>query len=294
MTNNNLAVVQPDLEMMWKLAQRVGMTPFVPNGLRGKNENVLACILTGHELGIGAMQALNSINIIDGRPAISPELMRALVFQAGHTINVVENSEKKCVLEGIRSDTGAKATVTWSLDDAKRAGLANKKNWETYPRAMLLARATSELCRTIFPDIIAGMSYTPEEIQSISEPVTHTKVEEPVLEAEVEVIEEQPEPPAKKTKAGSKVAGMDSVSTTVENLVNAFPDAEVIDAELVPGFDERKSITSTWGGWPLIKGMASMAARGLGMEPPENAIDLCNKERLWVEVNRLMEDRKKK
>ena len=89
MTNNNLAVVQPDLEMMWKLAQRVGMTPFVPNGLRGKNENVLACILTGHELGIGAMQALNSINIIDGRPAISPELMLALKNNHDHSIELL-------------------------------------------------------------------------------------------------------------------------------------------------------------------------------------------------------------
>jgi hypothetical protein len=287
-------LVHMDLETIWKLSQRISMTPFVPNGLRGKNENVLACILTGQELGIGAMQALNSINIIDGRPAISPELMRALVFQAGHTINVLEHDETKCVLEGIRSDTGAKATVTWSMADAKRAGLASKKNWETYPRAMLLARATSELCRTIFPDVIAGMSYTPEEIESISGKATVTFSEpeptpEPVVIEDAEIEESAP-----RVKAGSKAAQMTPIAEAVETLMDAFPDAEIVEAEIVPSFEERKGITATWGGWPLIKGMAAMAARGMGMEPPENATALCAKEKLWVEVNRLMEERKKK
>jgi hypothetical protein len=50
------------------------------------------------------------------------------------------------------------------MDDAKRAGLAGKNNWRSYPRAMLLARATAELCRALFPDVLAGISHTIEEL----------------------------------------------------------------------------------------------------------------------------------
>jgi hypothetical protein len=50
------------------------------------------------------------------------------------------------------------------MDDAKRANLAGKNNWRSYPRAMLLARATAELCRALFPDVLAGISHTIEEL----------------------------------------------------------------------------------------------------------------------------------
>jgi hypothetical protein len=155
----------PDLwNSGWRLAQRIATTPFVPAALRGKPESVLAAILTGDELGIGPMQSLSSIHVIDGRPAASPELMRALVARRGHTITVTEWTDQSVTLAGTRTDTGSSAKVTWTLDDARRAGLAGKDNWKKYPRAMLLARATGELCRALFPDVIAGLSYTPDEM----------------------------------------------------------------------------------------------------------------------------------
>ena len=54
------------------------------------------------------------------------------------------------------------------MKDAQQAGLAGRGAWKTYPRAMLLARATSEICRQIFSDCIMGLSYTPEEASSIA------------------------------------------------------------------------------------------------------------------------------
>ena len=55
----------------WPIAQQIARTEFVPAALRGKPEAVLACIMTGHELGIGAMQSLAKIHVIEGRPAKS-------------------------------------------------------------------------------------------------------------------------------------------------------------------------------------------------------------------------------
>lgn len=174
-----------DVPAMWvaaiRLAGRIYATEFVPREMRGKPATVLACILYGDELGIGPMQALQGVQIIEGRPGASPELMRALVNRAGHTIKVVEKSNSKVTLYGKRRDNDSESTVTFSIEDAVTAGLCTIKDgkpyarssqgkplsWEKYPRAMLMARATSELCRDIFSDVTAGLSYTPEEAATI-------------------------------------------------------------------------------------------------------------------------------
>lgn len=149
-----------------RLAGRIHSTPFVPKPLRGDPHSVLACILTGQELGLGPMQSLRMVNVIEGRPAASAELMRALVNRAGHRVDVVEARQDLVTLSGVRKDTGARATVTWTLADAQRAKLTGNPAWGKYPRSMLLARATSELCRMLFADVIGGL-YTPEETAAI-------------------------------------------------------------------------------------------------------------------------------
>lgn len=148
----------------WSLAQRIAQTPFVPKGLQGKPESVLAAMLTGNELGIGVMQALAKIHVIEGRPAISAELMRALVIRDGHELWIEELSNSRCTVVAQRAGSERQQRFTWTLDDAKSAQLSGKDNWRKYPRAMLLARATGEACRAVFPDLLAGMSYTSEEL----------------------------------------------------------------------------------------------------------------------------------
>ena len=51
-----------------RLAARIHNTSFVPKALRGDPNSVLACILTGDELGLGPMQSLRMVNVIDGPP----------------------------------------------------------------------------------------------------------------------------------------------------------------------------------------------------------------------------------
>jgi hypothetical protein len=148
----------------WTLATRIAGTEFVPAALRGKPEAVLAAILTGHELGIPPMQSLAKIHVVDGRPAMAAELMRALILREGHEIWVEEATTTRCTIVGKRAGSTHESRVTWTLDDAKRAGLDGKKNWRTYPGDMLLARATSKLARLLFADVIAGVSYSVEEL----------------------------------------------------------------------------------------------------------------------------------
>lgn len=148
----------------WQLAHRVAGTEFVPTALRGKPEAVLACILAGHEAGVSPMQALQKIHVIEGRPALSAELMRGLVLQHGHEIWFEEQSSTRVTIGGKRAGGTRETKVTWTMDDAKRAGLSDRANWKKYPTAMLTARATSQLCRAVFPDVLAGLSHTIEEL----------------------------------------------------------------------------------------------------------------------------------
>lgn len=222
-TSTELAVARPltPAEVNWKTAQKIANTPFVPSAFRGKPEAVFAAILYGEELGIGPMQSLNSIHVIEGKPGMSPELMRGLVARAGHRIDVKEASAERVTLWGKRADNESEATVSWTMDDARLAGLAGRGAWKTYPRAMLLARATSELCRMIFADVVAGLSYTQEELASISGQVWDEVPADPLGAQPVAIaatpVEPEPAPPQK---------------MTVEEVAAEF-DAEIIDAVIV-------------------------------------------------------------
>lgn len=176
-------------EVSWKVAQKIANTPFVPTAFRGKPESVYAAVLYGEELGLGPMQSLTQIHVIEGKPSLAPEGMRGLVLKAGHRIDVKTASNDKVVLYGRRADSGSEATVEWTMKDAQLAGLAGRGAWKTYPRAMLMARATSELCRMLFADIIAGLSYTPEEVMSISGGEWQPSAP-PVMDAPIEIASE--------------------------------------------------------------------------------------------------------
>lgn len=138
------------------LAQKISGTEFVPKNLRNNVAATAAAILYGREVGLPPMTTLTQTHVIEGKPAMSAEAMRAMVFAAGHTIVPEETTGARCVMRGKRAGTDEWTTIVWTLDMARAAGVANKQVWKSYPRQMLQARATTELCRLLFPDVIHG------------------------------------------------------------------------------------------------------------------------------------------
>ena len=265
--NTSIEVARPltPAEVSWKTAQRIANTPFVPTAFRGKPESVFAAVLYGEELGLGPMQSLNSIHVIEGKPSMSPELMRGLVARAGHRIDVKESSGDKVTLWGKRADTGSEATVSWSMKDAQLAGLAGRGAWKTYPRAMLLARATSELCRMLFADVVAGLSYTPEEAASIAGSEWNEVPVDPLQNApEVTLL---PEPP---TTAPNQPD--EPVEVIVETSWDeAFPGSEIVDAEVV---EERPPSEDFTTASPKQIGLARALLREWGIVNKAESINL--------------------
>jgi hypothetical protein len=158
------------LPAVGELAREVYQTEFVPGALRGKPPAVVAAILAGRELNLPPMQSLQHIHVIDGRPTLSAQMQRSLALAAGHHINIIETNTTRCVVEGRRSARDEWTRVTWTLDDAKKAGLLGRQNWQKHPRRMLQARATAELCQLIFSDAVAGMAATEEVIDDAEGP----------------------------------------------------------------------------------------------------------------------------
>lgn len=166
MTTTEIALKQEreTSNYLFQQAKILSNTEIVPAHLRGKPDHIYAIILTGHEIGIAPSTALQSFASINGKLTMSAELMRALILGAGHSLSFPESSTTSCTITGKRKETGDTATVTYTKEDAERAGLWTSHTWKKYPRQLLSARATTELARLLFPDIIKGVSYTPEEI----------------------------------------------------------------------------------------------------------------------------------
>jgi hypothetical protein len=191
-----------------ELSEVIANTEFVPRGLRGNQPAILAAILYGHEVGIGPMQSLAKIAVIDGRPTLAAEAQRALILAAGHELWIEESTNSRATVAGRRRGDKQTSRVTWTLDDAKRARIAGKPNWQAYPRQMLLARASAELAKAIFADVIAGLAATEEldgdsdgdapraELETETEAKPTTRRRRRTTTAEAEPAGEPPTPAA--------------------------------------------------------------------------------------------------
>lgn len=178
MTDNLPAVREPDrtpavadvdswidvMAPVVELANRINGTEFVPKGLRGSSAATAAAMLYGREVGLPPMTALTQTHVIEGKPSVSAEAMRALIIAAGHVIEFVESTSARCVMRGRRAGTEQWTTVEWNIDMARAAGLLNKSNWKAYPHDMLVARCTARLAKMVYPDVIHGFRAI-EEVQ---------------------------------------------------------------------------------------------------------------------------------
>lgn len=131
----------------------------------GGEGGILTIMLMARELGVCPMEALmGGINIIMGKAEISPRLMNKMVRKDGHTIEIEESTNEVCKIRGTRKDTKETFLSVYSIDDARRAGLAKPGGgYDKHPSDMLFARAFSRLARRVFADIISG-SYIEGEL----------------------------------------------------------------------------------------------------------------------------------
>jgi len=154
-------------------------------------EKALAIMQKGKELGIGPMEALSSINVIQGKPSVSPQLMLALARRTGEMIDMkMETSDKGATVTVTRKGQSP-YTTTFGVKEATDLGLMAKDNYKKQAGTMFGWRAMAANLRITFPDAISGL-YLVEEMTSGEEttittrgPVAMPKAIEKPIETEV-------------------------------------------------------------------------------------------------------------
>ena len=131
-------------------------------------------------------EAARDYHIINGKPSLKSEAMLARFQQAGGKVDWHEYTHES-VSGTFSHPQGGSLKVSWTMQDATRAGLTGNPTWKKFPRQMLKARCISEAVRGIFPGVLSGL-YAPEEVgeftpvQAVTEPEP-LQIEAPVTSA---------------------------------------------------------------------------------------------------------------
>ncbi|MFV8049761.1 hypothetical protein [Mycobacterium sp. 48b] len=172
------------MQTAWELASKMCNTKMVPARFFQKPEDGTAAILYGAELGLNPIQSLQRVIPIHGMPSMEARTMVALLKARGYKVKTTAQSSESVTVQGIDLD-GETYEATWTIERARQAGyvpeinpqtgkyktnangkLIGNEKYLTDPQAMLKAKAQSEVCRDMAPDVLMGISYTSEELQS--------------------------------------------------------------------------------------------------------------------------------
>lgn len=182
--NTAVAVVNWSEEMK-------GAGYLIKSGLAPKDirtaEAALFVILAGRDLGLSPVQSLRSIRPIQGKIECSADLQLGLFQRDGGRFRWLKIDEREASLELAAPWLNGVHVSTFTLDDAKRAGLLSNSTWTKYPKAMLRSRAITQGLKDIGFLVGSGM-YAPGEIGgnvtvdvTTGEVLPGQQVSEPVL-----------------------------------------------------------------------------------------------------------------
>jgi hypothetical protein len=137
------------------------------SGLFGmkNHDQALALMLVAQAEGQHPATVTQDYDIIQGRAARKTHSVLSRFQQMGGSVEWHELSETTADATFSHKAGGA-LRMTWTIDQAKKAGLTGKDNWKNYPRAMLRARCIAEGIRAVYPAALGGMLVS-EEAQDL-------------------------------------------------------------------------------------------------------------------------------
>ena len=163
-----------NLEPAMKLAEMFSKSAMVPKQYQGNAANCLVAMAYGDSLGMAPLQAMQSVAVVNGVPALYGDGMLELVQASPVFESIEESIEDGAAVCTVKRRGMKPVQRVFTIDDAKRAGLWGKAGpWQQYPQRMLQMRARSWSLRDAFADVLRGIQSV-EEVRDIPEVIDVT------------------------------------------------------------------------------------------------------------------------
>jgi hypothetical protein len=203
---------EPSFDSLVSMGDALRRTGFLPSHIKD-GVSFAAIVLMGRELGMGTMAACRKLQVIKGTVTERADSQLARFKSCGGRAQFKELSEAKAVL-WLRHPNGDEHLETFTLDDAKRAGLASNDNYAKHPKAMLRSRAITAGLKSLGWEGAVGI-YDPDEIADSPEPAREPVIVRPQFDT---VVKAKPEPTPVPEDAMGKARLAVSAAATISAL----------------------------------------------------------------------------
>jgi hypothetical protein len=149
-----------------QMGEQLARTGFLPDHIK-TGPQFAAIVMTGKELGMAPMRAIRSFHMVKGKVVEDAASQLARFKSAGGRATFDHLDDVKAVLT-LTHPNGDKHTETWTIDDAKKAGLMNGMV-SKFPRAMLRSRVITAGLKSLGWEGAVG-AYDPSELVDHHEP----------------------------------------------------------------------------------------------------------------------------
>ena len=142
------------------MGDQLARTGFLPEHIK-TGPQFAAIVMTGKEMGMPPMRAIRSFYLVKGKVMEDAASQLARFKNNGGRATFDHLDDTKAVLT-LTHPNGDKHTETWTLDDAKKAGLLNGMVGK-FPKAMLRSRAITAGLKSLGWEGAVG-TYDPSEL----------------------------------------------------------------------------------------------------------------------------------
>ena len=231
-----------------QLSKMIADSDLAPKDYKGKPANVLIAMQMGAEVGLGPMQAIQNIAVINGKPGVYGDVGKALLLSKGFRIEERDVKEVQAKNEAwckITRPDGQVTERTFSKDHAIAANLWGNNTWKTYPWRMMAWRAFWWAARDAGADVLKGIGGI-EELQDIRKDAIEAESAH-LAPKEIETRETLPESQAPEPTPETPVVDAGPMITPDQRtaLIDLMNKHKVTPDQLKAYLNEKLGITDT-------------------------------------------------